>query len=90
MGDWQPIETAPKDGTVILVYSENQIVTASWSKYTGGPGVSSDKEQPRNWCVHANGNQLLDEGWDSGAGWFMEVNPPPTHWMSLPEPPPCG
>lgn len=33
----QPIETAPKDGTIILVFNDNQWIFASWSKASHVP-----------------------------------------------------
>lgn len=74
---WQPIETAPKDGTRILVYGtyqwenyyerqEEGIICAEWYKITG-----------------AN---------DNGSWNAISTNPycdfvQPTHWMPLPTPP---
>lgn len=54
---WQPISSAPKDGTEILAYDEGAMMLTCW---------------------------LEDEGawWDNGA-----MNPAPTHWMPLPDPP---
>jgi len=57
---WQPIETAPKDGTSVLVYDEGIIVISHWI------GESDDM---LGW-------------WDNGI-----MDPSPTHWMPLPEPP---
>lgn len=31
MGEWQPIETAPKDGTELLLFSAGQIDCGYWS-----------------------------------------------------------
>jgi hypothetical protein len=56
MSGWEPIETAPKDRTV-LVYDEGAVFVSFWFEVRGG------------W-------------WDNGI-----VDPPPTHWMPLPEPP---
>lgn len=87
MPEWQPIETAPKDGCPILIATTTQIVLAAWHRHQGGPGASSKIPQKPNWCVWANGDTLVDEGWDDGAGWFMELDGKPTHWMPEPKPP---
>lgn len=77
MNEWQPIETAPKDGTEILVYEpaigqygEEGIYIVSWSR-----------EYPRNpkcWCVILSGQD--EQGGCATADYA-------THWMPLPEPP---
>jgi hypothetical protein len=70
MSEWQPIETAPKDGTKILlgyfpdpVY-EGASVMRSWE-------VAFWHGIHRKWC----GRELLNS-----EGYFS-----PTHWMPLPE-----
>ena len=71
MNEWQPIETAPKDGTRILAFfalEENdeyyaQIVIIRWSYY-------------KRW-----------ESADYGGEIDYEFDSQPTHWMPLPNPP---
>ncbi len=72
MTDWQPIETAPKDGTRIDLWAETvfpgyngkRFINCRWGK---NPGPFEDSKwlnlphNPLNWA--------------------------PTHWMLLPEPP---
>lgn len=63
MADWQPIETAPRDGARILV-----------------------------WPTRAFGQLFIEIGLrDFDGAWFTDdaspIDPPPTHWMPLPEPP---
>lgn len=72
--EWQPIETAPKDGTRILVVSGEKgfytapgdIGVAHWEKQAFPNGVH---EWVAVWCC----DQVTT---------FK-----PTHWMPLPEPP---
>jgi hypothetical protein len=92
VGEWQPIETAPKDGTHILLYAGVQ-------EYQG------KQTEPRltygYWDVPDHGAYLGDCGgpcrcpeydephppyWFSDDGGFTTENPP-THWMPLPPAP---
>lgn len=77
--DWQPIETAPKDGTYILVWSEREgwrgnprMVCATWEP--SGTGA---------WAIYGAGPTRHSEQW-------LDRGIIPTHWMPLPEPPKEG
>lgn len=78
MSEWQPIETAPKDGEPVLLYKPNERMVGSyvtvgwWSPDDGeGGGVWHDKTG----CL----------------GYFSRIAEAkqgyPTHWMPLPQPP---
>lgn len=77
MMEWQPIETAPKDGTWILVYGKG----------------TEDEDEPRQIAVAQYTNYLNSSitawhwqfAWCDGGhlGYFSE----PTHWMPLPSKP---
>lgn len=68
----RPIETAPKDGTFVLVLGDSGYATtplrAEVCHYAGGYATHGRS----GWRTHAN-----DAFEDSGK--------PPTHWMPLPE-----
>jgi len=77
MSEWQPIETAPRDGTVIVLYSKkipyctNHMAVGFWSEIP-------DSEFYVGWAIGmSRGFVDMDEQVD-------EV----THWMPLPPPPP--
>jgi hypothetical protein len=78
MSEWQPIETAPKDGTPILAYGE---------PHSGEPpfGVVRWIAETHEWWerVDAKTKKLVSEeaGYWDGAGIL------PSFWMPLPAPP---
>lgn len=82
MSDWQPIETAPKDGTAVLVMRN------IW------PGTKSGFAEACNGHNTYVSEFWADEG-DEGGEWmcYMDmIREPicpiePTHWMPLPAPP---
>lgn len=89
---WQPIETAPKDGTEIILYQE-------MADYQGQPAL--ERRTVGHWLYQEGGTREhrdLDgnwigqddiegyEGWLSWDGGFTEESPP-TRWMPLPPPP---
>jgi hypothetical protein len=55
MTEWQPIETAPKDGTKIIVYRPNAeyqpiVGVDYWSKELGNVWANSNEHrQPTHW-----------------------------------------
>lgn len=76
-GEWQPIETAPKDGTELLLWNGEHII--GWWE-TGREFRGSDHFN--DWSF---GYETVS-GYDAG---FKRVNKP-THWQPLPEPPEQG
>lgn len=81
--NWQPIETAPRDGTAVLVMRNN---------WAGCPGGVASECNGHNTYVA----EFWGDGSGSTVGrWvcYMDAvyDPPcpvePTHWMPLPKPP---
>ena len=70
---WQPIETAPKDGTVIDLWGINHLHYAK----AGTRIVNVAWGPVRDWMGHER------EDWQHGRGDDFE----PTHWMPLPPKP---
>lgn len=84
MSDWKPIETAPRDGTDILVFHKvhgpmaARFIAGEWSEH------------------HEYGRQYDGPFWCFGDDQFQEEveeeghkfhDGSVTHWMPLPEPP---
>lgn len=80
-GAWQPIETAPKDGSWLLLAGgdchddegdkDGRPVTAQWTNYLNGR-------------IAPNCGRWQFAWYDGG---FYGVYYAPTHWMPLPAPP---
>ncbi|SEE52712.1 DUF551 domain-containing protein [Bradyrhizobium lablabi] len=70
--EWQPIETAPKDGTNVLLADHEIVCTGFWASLNyAGTGAYSYT----GWIAHFGSVQSTRQ-------------PSPTHWMPLPGSPP--
>lgn len=83
MAEWQPIETAPNDGTpVYLCWPGAECAPlASWQCAEGGDEITGEGFYFM-WCLKDD-TLLIGEA----EGWIgYEGDPVPTHWMpSIPE-----
>jgi len=80
MSEWQPIETAPKDGTFILVcqtLTKKQAKDKAYGIFFQVAAWWADEEDEKDgrWAIYCD---LPSEP-------SLHFNP--THWMPLPEPP---
>lgn len=98
MSDWQPIETAPKDGTVILVYSPEAVDVDEHVRRW--PERSTLNVVQARWCApqypdeeggwYAPMFSLYFGPWDDPSTDIDPVDVTPTHWQPLPAPPEAG
>ena len=73
MSEWQPIETAPKDGSYFLAGNAGGAWVAHWNQVA----VSGYRfDQPWRSCMLNHYHMPVDVRYL-----------PPTHWMPLPAPP---
>lgn len=83
---WQPIDTAPKDGTEILVWREDcGPFMAKWT-CVADLGTTSDKDRDE-----LDEDTLFSWDWfggDSEANFRCDGSEVPTHWMPMPADPP--
>ena len=81
MTEWQPIETAPRDGTDILLMSNDApglpggVADKCWAGNTAVAGWWGDERDGGQWICYMS--MVQDP----------ELHFEPTHWMPLPAPP---
>lgn len=73
MTNWQPIETAPKDGTTILCYFPLEGLGKSWCRVV--PVFFDEHIGFKGWTFASRAASGFSRGFE------------PTHWQPLPEPP---
>jgi len=79
--EWQPIETAPKDGTRILISNGDYVCEAKMEsrEYESEEYVRTE----RDGSVISRRSKRTDYWWRPTLDWAYDA----THWMPLPEPP---
>lgn len=79
---WQPIETAPRDGTEVILRRDDRVTSGCWTEWT-----ETEAEYHATTGVYL-GQSIQGGGacWSSWDGGFVDEEPP-TAWQPLPEPP---
>lgn len=77
---WQPIETAPKDGTGILLSNGKDVAEGHW--YFEEGGTTEHRDMDGRYI-----GQTESEGYAGWLDWDGGMQPDPTHWMPMPPPP---
>jgi hypothetical protein len=82
---WRPIETAPLDGTPLLLFCPGM---NSWNRLSGMPdiivGLWTSGPFETGWYGDIGD---VDQGYESTGAYFERTQLSPTHWMPLPDDP---
>jgi hypothetical protein len=84
---WQPIATAPEDGTKVFLYRDgwSGAPIGKYQAYPGNPVIGAGGEACYMWGWMLEDEYLglgIEDGW---LGWVDD--PTPTHWQPLPAAP---
>ncbi len=77
---WQPIETAPKDGTDVMLSNGKSVSVGSWLHQE--PVIRERRDLDGRYI-----DQDEFDGFEGWVDWGGGMQPAPTHWMPLPPPP---
>ncbi|VVE33864.1 DUF551 domain-containing protein [Pandoraea commovens] len=77
---WHPIETAPRDGTDLLLTNRAVISVGHWLHQDAY--IREHRDFDGRWI-----GQDESDGFDDWIDWSGGMNPKPTHWMPLPAAP---
>jgi len=80
MSDWQPIDTAPKDGSWVLGLDAESKTSGIVRWSSKDDYIKRSKEQGT-----ANWKYVAHEGWQSYE--YDSAYDSPSHWLSIPNPP---
>lgn len=78
--DWQPIDTAPKDGTNVIVTNGVSVAQGWWEHQE--PYIREKRDMEGRYI-----DQDEHDGYDGWLDCEGGMQPDPTHWMPLPAPP---
>jgi hypothetical protein len=87
MAEWQPIETAPKDGTAILIAGGTYEDDEGGVSFCGPVPFTGVRIAYWDATPDATGCHECWNGGPSGSAYNAEYWHEPTHWMPLPNPP---
>ncbi len=77
---WQPIETAPKDGTQVILTNGVSVAQGNWLH--SEPFIREHRDLEGRYI-----DQDESDGYDGWIDFIGGMMPEPTHWMPLPTPP---
>jgi hypothetical protein len=85
LGAWQPIETAPRDGTTVLLAAPGRVTAGEWHAEQW-PTASEHHSTTGEYLGQYETGECIPAAWYSWDGGFTDEDPP-THWQPMPAPP---